>query len=349
MSENKPINRSRFPISGKVKTVEPNDLDEGRYRFIRPGESEPNLGLPSQNEMILTSDTDGSRYWTLPVSFQGPPGPPGPPGAAIDPETGFIIGPPGPPGPQGIQGLRGYTGSEGPIGPPGPKGLPGPPGYTGSQGVTGFVGSRGATGFVGSRGATGFVGSRGAIGFTGSQGLIGYTGSTGPTGPTGPRGPRGFTGPPGPPGPSGPTGPTGPSSPPSPSVPTELPDLQPGDKIIAETSSITFQQKGAVRVSFDYTSSSNYRGTITISVGGTTVQQLTTSDSRRTESFTGDIPIPQSGDTLTISGSEGPTYQSQVTKEEYVTITKRASVLNPTISIDQNSSYYPINRPGVVL
>lgn len=361
--------KSRFPLTGKHKTLSPDDVDDERYSFVRPGESEPNLGLPSQNQMLLTGDTDGTRYWTLPVSFEGPPGPPGPPGAATDPETGFIVGPPGPPGPQGIQGLRGYTGSDGPIGPSGPGGLPGPPGYTGSQGATGFIGSQGATGFVGSQGATGFVGSRGALGFTGSQGTIGFTGSTGTAGPTGPTGPRGFTGRPGPPGPPGPTGPTGPVGPAGSTTITALPDLSAGrGKEIVNASGpysnyrttfqtlfeIKFQQKGDVRLEFEYVGGEYEPGETRVVIIRPYIAPIILEDGLVKKSFYRDewetfaqtVPIPQTGDTLAIQVKGGGSYIVQVNKETTETRYRDTLIKNVKISIDSTSTYYPIDRPG---
>lgn len=359
--------KTRYPLTGKVETVSPDDVDQDRYRFIGPGESEPNLGLPSENAMILTSDTDGTRYWTVPQNFEGPPGPPGPPGAVEDPETGFIVGPPGPPGPQGPQGVRGYTGSVGPVGPRGDGGLPGPPGFTGSQGTAGFIGSRGATGFVGSQGVTGFVGSRGGTGFTGSRGSIGYTGSTGPSGPTGPRGPRGFTGPTGPPGPPGPTGYTGSTGPTGTTVPDVLPELQSGDKVIIEDTrtkrnytvtalSQQFQQDGDVKVSFEARAENidnpyQRRGSVDIIVKKQYDDDVVVESYSfpKSNSFTkhtlSGVPI-ETGDTLEISGKG---YRVDVTAADQKGELPRSYayydiiIRNTIISIDENSTYYPIN------
>jgi hypothetical protein len=198
--------KHKYPITGKRKTIKPEDASSERYDFIRPGEPEPNLGLPEGDNYILTGNTDGTRFWSIPQLFSGPPGPPGPAGAVVDPETGFVVGPPGPQGITGPIGPTGFTGSRGApglsgdggsTGPTGPTGFTGSRGAPGINGVNGIDGAIGLTGFTGSQGITGNIGE---TGFTGSRGSIGFTGSRGETGATGPTGANGGPGPVGPPG-----------------------------------------------------------------------------------------------------------------------------------------------------
>lgn len=162
--------KSRYPITGRYKNTEFDQLTPVRYDYVKPADSEPNLGLPEGDGYILFGNSDGYRYWDVinAAGIEGQPGPPGPPGAVIDPETGFVIGPPGP---------RGYTGSRGipgPIGPPGPSGTLGLTGNTGPVGPIGFTGSKGETGSVGEIGQTGPAGPVGPIGPTGYTGSAGY-------------------------------------------------------------------------------------------------------------------------------------------------------------------------------
>lgn len=159
--------KSRYPITGRYKNTEFDDLTPVRYDYVKPAESEPNLGLPAADGYALLGNTDGTRYWGFinTTGNAGPPGPPGPPGAVIDPETGFVIGPPGP---------TGYTGSKGepgPIGPPGASGTPGLLGDTGPIGPVGYTGSKGEPGTPGTA----------QVGYTGSAGTstTGYVGSAG--------------------------------------------------------------------------------------------------------------------------------------------------------------------------
>lgn len=165
--------KSRYPITGRYKNTDFDDLTPVRYDYVKPAESEPNLGLPAADGYALLGNTDGTRYWGFinTTGNAGPPGPPGPPGAVIDPETGFVIGPPGP---------TGYTGSKGetgPIGPPGASGTPGLIGDTGPIGPVGYTGSKGEPGTPGTA-QVGYTGSAGtnAVGYAGSAGRAGSSG-----------------------------------------------------------------------------------------------------------------------------------------------------------------------------
>ena len=81
---------NKFPISGKIKTITPDKVCDSRYSFMRPGEQEPNLGLPVCDGWVLKSCADGIRYWDNP-------------------------GAQGIQGPQGIQGIQGLQGAYGPA------------------------------------------------------------------------------------------------------------------------------------------------------------------------------------------------------------------------------------------
>jgi hypothetical protein len=54
---------SKYPITQKIKTIPPEKVSADRYTFIRPGEQEPNLGVPPENGHFLTSTTTGTRSW----------------------------------------------------------------------------------------------------------------------------------------------------------------------------------------------------------------------------------------------------------------------------------------------
>jgi len=165
--------KSRYPITGRYKNTDFDELTAVRYDYVKPAESEPNLGLPAADGYALLGNTNGTRYWAFVNTggSEGPPGPPGPPGAVIDPETGFVIGPPGP---------TGYAGSRGATGPVGPVGATGTPGLLGDTGPIGPVG------YVGSKGAPGTPGIA-QVGYTGSAGenATGYSGSSGADGSSG--------------------------------------------------------------------------------------------------------------------------------------------------------------------
>lgn len=51
-------------LSGKVKVTSPTGVSTDRYEFLQLSEAEPNLGVPSTNGYVLTSQTDGTRSWT---------------------------------------------------------------------------------------------------------------------------------------------------------------------------------------------------------------------------------------------------------------------------------------------
>ena len=54
-------------LSGKVRKTPPNQVPENRYKFLRLQDAEPDLGVASGNNYILTSDTEGSRVWKNPM------------------------------------------------------------------------------------------------------------------------------------------------------------------------------------------------------------------------------------------------------------------------------------------
>jgi len=50
-------------LSGKVKKIPSTAVSADRYNFLQLSEAEPDLGVPSSNGYILTSDTAGNRSW----------------------------------------------------------------------------------------------------------------------------------------------------------------------------------------------------------------------------------------------------------------------------------------------
>lgn len=208
-----------YNLSGKVKTIPPDQVSADRYEWLAPGQAEPNLGLPSQNSQVLISQLDGTRSWATIVGTTG--------------ATGYT----GATGPAGVNGATGpagtsvvITGSVADVNGTYPGGGPNDPqGYLnyyfpsavnadgvlnqanghlwvytsgtwtdvgvieGPQGATGVNGSTGPTGATGTNGATGASGLQGSTGHQGATG-IGATGFRGATGPTGPIGPAGATG-----------------------------------------------------------------------------------------------------------------------------------------------------------
>lgn len=50
-------------LSGRVKLKKGSQLSTGRTDFLKLDEAEPNLGYPSENGYVLTSETDGTRVW----------------------------------------------------------------------------------------------------------------------------------------------------------------------------------------------------------------------------------------------------------------------------------------------
>lgn len=153
----------------KVAPNSPPLASPNRYEVLGLEDAEPNLGVPGDDDFVLTSNTEGDREWkSLAViipSLQGPTGASGP------------VGPTGITGPTGLTGDPGVDGGTGPSGPTGATGLTGPTGPTGPAGPTGASGVRGFTGP------------------TGSTGALGPTGASGPVGPSGPTGPQGEPGP----------------------------------------------------------------------------------------------------------------------------------------------------------
>jgi hypothetical protein len=93
-------------LSGRVKKVPSTLADPNRYEFLDLQNAEPDLGVPSANGYVLTSNTDGNRTWFDSTSL-----------------LGFT-------GSQGFTGSRGFTGSQG---------FTGSRGFTGSQGFSGSL------------------------------------------------------------------------------------------------------------------------------------------------------------------------------------------------------------------
>ena len=50
-------------LSGKVKRIPATAVSADRYDFLQLSEAEPNLGVPSANGQVLSSDTSGNRSW----------------------------------------------------------------------------------------------------------------------------------------------------------------------------------------------------------------------------------------------------------------------------------------------
>jgi hypothetical protein len=50
-------------LSGKVKKTPPTEVSADRYNFIGLPETEPDLGVPSGEDYVLTSTTQGERDW----------------------------------------------------------------------------------------------------------------------------------------------------------------------------------------------------------------------------------------------------------------------------------------------
>lgn len=50
-------------LSGKVKKIPSLVVSPDRYDFLSLGEAEPDAGLPSLNNGLFASDTDGTRKW----------------------------------------------------------------------------------------------------------------------------------------------------------------------------------------------------------------------------------------------------------------------------------------------
>jgi hypothetical protein len=56
------MSKSRL-LSGKIKKKKGAQLTADRYNYLDVSQAEPDLGLPSSNNAVLLSNTDGSRRW----------------------------------------------------------------------------------------------------------------------------------------------------------------------------------------------------------------------------------------------------------------------------------------------
>jgi hypothetical protein len=60
-------------LTDRVRKTPPNKVSEDRYKFIKLTEVEPDLGVASGNNYILSTDTQGVRSWIDPTeSFPAP-------------------------------------------------------------------------------------------------------------------------------------------------------------------------------------------------------------------------------------------------------------------------------------
>lgn len=50
-------------LSGKVAKTPSDQADPDRYEFLDLSNAEPDLGVPTTNNAIATSDTTGNRVW----------------------------------------------------------------------------------------------------------------------------------------------------------------------------------------------------------------------------------------------------------------------------------------------
>jgi hypothetical protein len=50
-------------LSGKVKKVPSTQVSADRYNFLELSEAEPDLGVPSSDNYVLTSLSNGTRTW----------------------------------------------------------------------------------------------------------------------------------------------------------------------------------------------------------------------------------------------------------------------------------------------
>lgn len=50
-------------LSGKVEKTPSTEADPDRYEFLDLQNAEPDLGVPTTNNAIATSDTSGQRVW----------------------------------------------------------------------------------------------------------------------------------------------------------------------------------------------------------------------------------------------------------------------------------------------
>ena len=53
-------------LSGKIKKISSEEVSEDRYNYFKPGEVEPDLGVPTSNNAIAGSDADATRKWLYP-------------------------------------------------------------------------------------------------------------------------------------------------------------------------------------------------------------------------------------------------------------------------------------------
>lgn len=58
-------------VSGKVKKTPPSQVSPERYDFIELAETEPDLGVPTNDGYLLASAADGTRQWVNPASIGG--------------------------------------------------------------------------------------------------------------------------------------------------------------------------------------------------------------------------------------------------------------------------------------
>jgi hypothetical protein len=56
-------------LSNRVKKVPSTQVDENRYSFLRLQDSEPDLGVPTQNGNFLVSSVTGQRVWSAEVLY----------------------------------------------------------------------------------------------------------------------------------------------------------------------------------------------------------------------------------------------------------------------------------------
>lgn len=56
------MSKSRL-LSGKIKKKTGTALTASRYNYLDVSETEPDLGIPTNNNSVLLSNTDGSRRW----------------------------------------------------------------------------------------------------------------------------------------------------------------------------------------------------------------------------------------------------------------------------------------------
>jgi hypothetical protein len=183
-------------LSGKVKKTPPLQVTQSRYDYIGLSETEPDLGVPSAANQVLTSTVQGVRSWSSSLALQGAQGMQG----------AGTVGTQGPQGIQGIgnvgiQGIQGFRGLDGYIGADGTQGTQGIQGFsiqgtTGSQGIQGRQGTDGLQGTVGQSGLNGAQGIQGVQGNQGVQGVQGVQGGQGVQGVVGvgAQGPSGMSG-----------------------------------------------------------------------------------------------------------------------------------------------------------